>query len=137
MMKKLLIVNFVCISMFVFSQTDYDTRLNAKYSDEYIQNLSLEKLNSMEFSLDNIYFIDKSFEKYESLPELYKINNSTKEIVESPLLNIDFDNFNILEYSYVQYYNKRNYYKIGNTGKTLVILSSKEYVAKLNEYRNQ
>ena len=108
-----------------------------KYSEEYIQSLSVEKLSSLEFSLDNVYLLEDNFEKNENLPELFRINNSTKEIIETPLSNIDFNNFNILEYSYVQNYNTRNYYKIGDTGKTLVILSMKEYVTKLNEYRNQ
>ena len=135
-MRKIIIVNLLFVSMFALSQTSYDARLSVKYSEEYIQSLSVEKLSSLEFSLDNIYIIDENFEKNESLPELFRINNSTKEIIETPLSNVDFDNFNILEYNYIQYYNKRNYYKIGNTGKTLVILSMKEYVAKLNEYRN-
>jgi hypothetical protein len=135
-MKKIIVVNLLFVSMFAFSQTSYDTRLSVKYSEEYIQSLSVEKLHSLEFSLDNIYIIDENFEKNESLPELFRINNSTKEIIETPLSNIDFNNFNILEYSFVQNYNTRNYYKIGNTGKTLVILSMKEYVVKLNEYRN-
>jgi len=136
-MRKIIIINLLCISMFAFSQTSYDTRLNVKYSEEYIQSLSVEKLSSLEFSLDNVYLLEDNFEKNENLPELFRINNSTKEIIETPLSNIDFNNFNILEYSYVQNYNTRNYYKIGDTGKTLVILSMKEYVTKLNEYRNQ
>ena len=136
-MKKIILINLLFLSMFAFSQTDYDPRLNTKYSDEYIQNLSIDKLNSLEFSLDNLFLIEDNFEKNASLPELYKINYSTKEVIETALLNVDFNNFNILEYSFVQNYNTRNYYKIGNTGKTLVILSIKEYAAKLNEYRNQ
>ena len=131
-MRNLLLFNLLCFSMLSFAQSNYDARLNAKYTDEYLQNISVEKLNSLEFSLDNIYFIDGNFEKVESLPELYRINNSTKQIIETPLTNIDFNNFNILEYSYEQKYDTRNYYKIGNTGKTLVILSMKEYVEKLN-----
>ena len=136
-MKKIILSNLLFLSVFAFSQADYDIRLNAKYSNEYIQNLSDDKLNSIEFSLDNIYFLEDNLEKNAFLPELYKINNSTKEVIEIPVNNVDFNNFNILEYYYVQYYDTRNYYKIGDTGKTLVILSMKEYTSKLNEYRNK
>ena len=137
-MKNIIILNLLLItSLISFSQKNYDTRLNTKYSDEYLQTLSKDKLNDLEFKLDNIYYIEDDFKKNSGLQELYKINNSTKKIIKQPLTNVDFDNFNILDYHYVQNYNTNNYYKIGDTGKTLVIISVKEYSNKFNNYRNK
>jgi hypothetical protein len=133
-MRNLITLNLLFISLFLFSQTNYDNRLNVKYSDEYLQNLNQNELKSLEFKLNNLYFIEDNFEKNESLPKLFKINNFTKEIIEEALTNVDFNNFNILNYFVEQNYNTRNYYKIGNTGKTLVVYSVKEYTEKYNNY---
>ena len=135
-MRNIFILNLLFISMLSFSQMNYDTRLNTRYSDEYLQTLSENKLRDLEFKLDNVYYIIDDFEKNSGLQELYKINNSTKKVVKQTLTNVDFDNFNILDYHYVQNYNTDNYYKIGDTGKTLVIISVKEYTNKFNNYRN-
>jgi len=135
-MKKLVLIIFLYVSIFGFSQNKYNPKLNVKYSDEYLQKLSKDELLTLEFYLDNIYIIENNFKKNKTLPELYKINNSTKQIIKEPLSSIDFNNFNILEYNFTQNYDTRNCYKIGNTGKTLIILSMKEYVDKLNNSKN-
>ncbi len=135
-MKRLVLIIFLYVSIFSFSQNKYNPKLNVKYSDEYLQKLSKDELRTLEFRLDNIYIIENNFKKNKTLPELYKINNFTKQIIKKPLSSIDFNKFNILEYNFTQNYDTRNCYKIGNTGKTLIILSMKEYVDKLNKFKN-
>jgi len=131
-MKYILVIFFAFIANISFSQNTFDNRLTDVYSIEYLQSLSENEINVLNYELDHSYFILDNFEKNESLPNLFKRNKLTKEIIETPLTNVDFNNFNVLSYAYEKKYNNRTYYKIGNTGKTIVFYSIKEFTQNYN-----
>ena len=76
-MKHFLLTLIVFAATILFSQNNYDSRLEVKYSQEYLQNLDEQKIKSLEFELTNSYFIINNNEKSESFPILYKYNNKT------------------------------------------------------------
>ena len=131
-MRFLFIIIIISISSFSFSQSAIDSRITDIYPSEYIQSLDQNRINLLEYELDNSYFILDNFEKNESLPNLYKRNMQTKEIIEVPITENDLNNFNVLNYAYEKKYNNRTYYKLGNTGKTIVFYSLKEFTKNYN-----
>lgn len=122
----------ILITSYSIAQDSYNTRLNEVFETEYIQSLDENNIKTLEFELDHSYFILDDFEKNEYLPELFKRNFSTKEIIEEPISSSDLLNFNVLKYSYKKNYNNRTYYKLGNTGKTIVFYSIKEFTENYN-----
>jgi len=131
-MRNFFLIITVFFTSYIFGQSTFDNRLTDIYSTEYLQNLDENKINLLEYEIDHSYFIIDNFEKNESLPELYKRNIQTKEIIELPLTNVDLNSFNVLNYAYEKKYDNRTYYKIGNTGKTIVFYSLKEFTKNYN-----
>ena len=131
-MRLLILIFFVLTASLSFSQNTIDNRLTDIFTSEYIQALDQDRINVLEYELDHSYFIIDNFEKNESLPELYKRNMQTKEIIEQPITSFDINTFNVLNYAYEKKYNNRTYYKLGNTGKTIVFYSIKEFTEQYN-----
>ena len=131
-MRFLFLIVIVSITNFSYSQSTIDSRLTDIYSTEYIQSLNQNRINVLEYELDHSYFIIDNYEKNESLPNLYKINIQTKEVIEESLTIDDLNNFNVLNYAYEKKYDNRTYYKLGNTDKTIVFYSIKEFTQNYN-----
>ncbi len=131
-MRKIFFILIVLASTYSFAQNNIDSRLTELFPSEYIQSLSQERINVLEYELDHSYIILDNFEKNESLPILYKRNMQTKEITTETVTNFDINTFNVLNYAYEKKYDNRTYYKLGNTGKTIVFYSIKEFTKNYN-----
>jgi len=131
-MKFIFLLIIASITSTIYSQNTINNRLTDIYSTEYIQSLNQNRINLLKYEMKHSYFIIDNFEKNESLPNLYKRNMQTKEIIEAPITDTDLNNFNVLNYAYEKKYNNRTYYKLGNTGKTIVFYSIKEFTKNYN-----
>jgi len=131
-MRNLLIAIIALFSINAYSQS-FDSRLLQVYTKEYLQNLDNSKLQALQLTLDSSYYFIDNFEKYNDLPELKKLDLSTKTIDESyQITNQDINNFNPFLFSFDRKYSQKTYYKFGNTGKTIVFYSNKELAEIIN-----
>jgi len=125
LMKSILILLFFGVSLSTFSQGDFDKRLLAKFSEEQILKMEADHQNSLEYweyYLDNSYIVvdvpaGKSADEFPAL----KYKSAEK--------------FNILEEDITMDSVAKKHYQISGTNKMLVLLSSKEFTEKFNEYR--
>jgi len=119
---------------------DADTRLYARYTTEYIDNLKLnnpQQLEYLNWYLDNSYeIVFASLEKCQQMPFLKSFNPETKEVVDN-VSEIDEGNFNVLLYDYERKFDKKTYYRIGNTGYAIVFESYKKLSENFNTYQNE
>ena len=126
-MKLFSLILFMGISISVFSQTDFDPRLLAKFSEARIQELSKdhpEVLQYWTYYLDNSYIIvdgDASGKLLVSTGQSLKIKS--------------LSDFNILKYDIHMDRKVRKTYDIKGTNSYLVLLSNDEFSRAYNNHR--
>ncbi len=130
-MKKFFLISLILTFVVTFGQ-QIDSRLKAVYSQDYLNSLDSKRIKELTLTLDSSYYIIDNFPKINSIPELKKVDISTKQIINEPIKESDLQNFNIFLYDYKRNYDSRTYYKLGNTGKTIAFYSIKELVKIIN-----
>lgn len=126
-MRFFLILFFVGISAYAFSQDDFDKRLLAKYSKDQIADFQKNHdavLNYYSFYLDNSYILVDSEKTGKQL-----ISN------EHELKIKDLNDFNILAYNLTMDRTSRKIYKIKGSDTFLVLLSNSEFTDLYNRQR--
>jgi hypothetical protein len=140
-MKKIFFFSFFLFSTAVLSFAQQtiqpDSRLKAKYTDAYLQELTVmhpEKVEYLNFCLDNGFqIIEIADEKAEGLPYLRFFNGKEiGDIVE------DFPDgaFNLALYSYERAYDTKTTYRL-LSGKAIVFDSAKRVTELFNDVRNE
>ncbi|MDY0141340.1 MAG: hypothetical protein RBR97_05550 [Bacteroidales bacterium] len=139
-MKKitLLIGLIYCVSVFALAQSiTPDPRLEAVYSEEYLQDLANNYPNDLMYKnwyLDNSYTIlQVDMEKCEQMPFLKHLDPVNK-IVGNNVEHVNEENFNIYMYHIEQQYDRGVSYRIGNSGKALILDSGLNLAKKFNKY---
>lgn len=142
-MKKIFVILGILFVGVMYSQAQTaapDARLDAVYSEEYLQDLSAnnpEKLEYMNWYLDNSYsIVDAGLEKCQQM-EYLKHFDPINKIVGDNVEDIDEVSFNIYKFHFERQYDKKSYYRIGNSGKALVLDSYKSLAKKFNIYADE
>ena len=122
-----MILFFIGLSAYAFSQGDFDKRLLAKYSTDQIadfQKNNADVLNYYSFYLDNSYILVDS-------------EKTGKELIssEGELKIRDLSNFNILAYKLTMDRNSRKIYKIKGSNTYLILLANSEFTDLYNRQR--
>lgn len=137
-----LCVFFATTSGFLMSQNDItpDSRLNAVYNQNYLDNLLLDNSNQLKYLnwyLDNSYkIVEVGLEKSEQMPYLVNYDPLTKTTGTS-VNHIDEETFNIFLYNCENKYDQKTYYRIGNTGYAVEVESLRKLAEKYNKYNNE
>ncbi len=142
-MKKIVLtfsLIFMTVVILCAQSTHVDSRLDAVYSEDYINNLienNPQQLKYLNWYLDNSYtIVTVGLEKSEYMPYLKHLDPLNK-IVGENVESIDQEDFNIFMYQFDRGYDKKAYYRIGNTG-TAIVLESKLKLAKnFNTYSDE
>lgn len=124
-MKLFTLILFLGISMSVFSQTDFDKRLLAKFSQEQITDMATNHPNILNYWT---YYLDNS----------YQIVNigSGKDVSEYPEIKFKSpEKFNILKVDVRMQKVGKTHYRIKNSDQLLVIDSNTDFTKKYNAYR--
>lgn len=126
-MKLFTLILFLGISVSVFSQTNYDKRLLAKFSQEQITDMAVNQrsiLNYWTYYLDNGY-------KVVDVP-------SGKNMDEYPEITYkSAEKFNILKLNTQISNLGQTYFRIKNSNQLLILDSSSHFIQKYNAYRAQ
>lgn len=116
-----------------------DSRLEEVFSETYIQNLTENHPNDLDYLnwyLDNSYvIIEISPEKCEYLPYLKHFDPVTKSVGEN-VIDLDQENLNVYRYSFERLYDKSTTYRIGDSGKAIVFISQKDLATNFNKHQN-
>jgi len=118
-----------------------DSRLLAKYSEDYLNKLHAENsdhLDYLNFYIKNCFTIQDFTENKDVEYMLLKKTdpNSNKEIEINSIEGID-ENFNPYLYNCEPGNFQPNYYKIGDTGKMIVMESQAALKTKYKDYKSQ
>ncbi len=126
-MRLFLMLFFIGLSAYAFSQGDFDKRLLAKYSTDQIADLQKSNnavLDYYSFYLDNSYILVDS-------------EKSGKQLIstENELRIKDLNDFNILSYKLTMDRNSRKIYKIKGSNTYLILLANSEFTDLYNRQR--
>ena len=142
-MKKIaLIFSFIfMITVFLSAQSTYvDSRLDAVYSEDYINNLienNSQQLEYLNWYLDNSYsIVYAGLDKCEQMLYLKHFDPINK-IVGENVDSIDEASFNIFMYQFERQHDKRAHYRIGNTGYAIVFESNIKLAKNFNTFSDE
>lgn len=137
-MKKILFtlgIILLCGYLFCQNENHIDSRLKQVFSEEYLNNLSAnypDELEYLNWCLDNSYDITEvDNDKYISLPYLKYFNPISKTVGEN-VEYIDLENFNVFLYSFERSLEYGDTYRIGNTNKIIHFHSYKHLTKTFN-----
>jgi hypothetical protein len=138
---KFIVSIILCVSIgaVAFAQTEItpDERLYAKYSSEYLNNLSENQpqlLEYLNFELDNGFvFVEIPGEKAEQFPYLRYFNDKEQGDI---VLEVPDGFFNLALYEYERNYSRKTTYRIGSN-KAIVFHSIKEMTELFNTLHNE
>ena len=124
-MKFFTLILFLGISVSVFSQTDFDKRLLAKFSQEQITDLAANHpdiLNYWTYYLDHSYVIVDI--------------QAGKDVSEYPEIKFKSpEKFNILKIDARMQGVGKTHYRIKNSNQLLILDSSTGFIKEYNAYR--
>jgi hypothetical protein len=126
-MKTFLLVLFLCGSIGLSAQTDFDQRLLAKFSEEQIADLQEDHSSVIEYWE---YYLDNSFEIV-TIPGQKSTQGFETVEIDDP------NNFNVLNsgLNMARYASKT--YRIAGTNKLLVLMGNDAFSKKFNAYRSK
>jgi hypothetical protein len=116
------------------SQITANSKIIEVYGEKEVSNLSDNRINYLNYYLDNSYKIREiSFEKNEKftlLSDLLLESKTTNKFI----LDTDVNNINILKYNIRRDNKLRTAYRLDNTNKVLVFYSNEEFTENFNNY---
>ncbi len=139
-MRTLFIIILLSLSGFLFSQSQYDTKLLAKFDKNYLDKQVKENPHFIErqnYIVENSYEIINSDELPSGcdLKELTRFNYLSKTYLNIPVGDSDLIDFNIFKYYTEPGKKQDDYYNIGNTGKVLKVFSIQKQTQLYNQFR--
>lgn len=124
-MKFFTLILFMGISVSVFSQTDFDKRLLAKFSQEQITDMAANHPEILNYWT---YYLDHSY-------EIVTIQ-AGKDVSEYPEIKFKSSGkFNILTVDASRQKVGKTHYRIKNSNQLLVLDSTTGFTKKYNAYR--
>jgi len=116
------------------AQITVDSRIIEFYGEKEIDNLSENRINYLNYYLDNSYEIkeitEENNEKIELLSDLLLDSKNNNKFI----LDTDVNNINILKYNIRRDNKLRTAYRFDNTNKVLVFYSNEEFTNNFNSH---
>lgn len=124
-MKFFTLILFLGISVSVFSQTDFDKRLLAKFSQEQLTDMAANHPNILNYWT---YYLDHSYEIVDI--------QAGKDVSEYPEIQFKSpEKFNILKVDATMKKVGKTHFRIKNTNQLLILDSNTGFTKDYNAYR--
>ena len=125
-MKSILMLFFLGMSAYAFSQGDFDKRLLVKYSEQQLKDMSVNHPDVLDYWT---FYLDNSYEVVEIQPG--------KNISEYPEIKFSSpEKFNVLALNAPMLQTGKTLFRIKNKDKLLVLDSNEEFTKRYNAYRS-
>jgi len=116
------------------SQITADSKIIEVYGEKEVANLSDNRINYLNYYLDNSYEIreisKEKDEKFTLLSDLLLESKTDNKFI----LDTDINNINILKYNIKRANKLKTTYRLDNTNKVLVFYSNEEFTENFNNY---
>ena len=116
------------------SQITANSKIIEVYGEKEVANLSDNRINYLNYYLDNSYEIreisKQKDDKFTLLSDLLLESKTATEFI----LDTDVNNINILKYKIKRANKLRTTYRLDNTNKVLVFYSNEEFTENFNNY---
>jgi len=141
MVRMLCAMFFSCFALLLSAQnqTVPNQHVRSAFSEGQIASMSAEKIDYLNFISENAWEVidipEGKLGATESLPLLFRMDQTTKQKLSTAFSCADIGSFNLLNYDY-SIKKEPNYYRIENCNKWLLIKGHDEITASFNEYKN-